>query len=188
MWTPARLCINTPSNLMFFLFPSLPLPALGCSGDIEGTMFLSEVRLLLCSHLFHRPLACPATCALFAPPCFLKPIYSCLFFLPQPRHLHTTVHVPSCLNGPFSGQYWPTLPRWVIQTKQQTFKQRGLSPLYAWRWTWWWLWHLDPKRHIVSSSPAKLLFQTTILVNNVIFCCSNIYFHRSYGDNHYDLI
>ncbi|MEQ2302205.1 hypothetical protein AMECASPLE_004249 [Ameca splendens] len=81
-------------------------------------MSLREVRLLLCLHLFHRPPACPATCALFAPPCFLNPIYFCPFFLPQPRHLHTTVHVPSCLNGPFSGQYWPTLPEWVTNTAE----------------------------------------------------------------------
>ncbi|MEQ2258448.1 hypothetical protein XENORESO_019799 [Xenotaenia resolanae] len=113
---------------MFFLLPSLTLPALGCNGDIQRTMSLREVRLLLCLHLFHRPPACPATCALFASPCFLNPIYFCPFFLPQHRHLHTTVHEPSCLNGPFSGQYWPTLSG--SQTPPN-FKQRGLSPLYA---------------------------------------------------------
>lgn len=119
VWNPARLCVKTPSNLMFFLFPSPSLPALGCNGDIEWTMSFREVRLLLCSHVFHRPPACPAACTLFAPPYFLNPIYFSFSCHCPDTYVHTTVHVPSCLNRPFSFQLWYTFLGWVIKQNRR---------------------------------------------------------------------
>lgn len=89
-------------------------------------MSLCEARPQLCSHLLHRLPACPAT---------HLPTLSCPTLLPQPPPFlllllaPALTRSPSCLNGPFSGQYWPTLPEWVTKHTADFQTERPFSAL-----------------------------------------------------------
>lgn len=122
VWTPVVLCVKT-ENLILFLF-SFPFL-------LQAVMETSMGQCLCVKLVLSSAHICSTACL----PATHLPTLSCPTLLPQlsPFLLLLLAPVltrsPSCLNGPFSGQYWPTFPEWVTKHTADFQTERPFSAL-----------------------------------------------------------
>lgn len=126
VWTPVVLCVKT-ENLILFLF-SFPFLLQAVMETSMGQCLC--VKLVLSSAHICSTACLPALPPTYppslVPPCVHNPHLSRSFFLLQLLHVppHAWMDPLAVSIGPLSQSGWQNTP--------QTFKQRGLSPLYAW--------------------------------------------------------